>query len=301
MREASLIRQKNAPKPLSGWKALILLSRVMVYLAVGQMVIHLAAHLTGMPALYMLMYVLIVWIFSAMVKDAAASCSYTLRKDELVLQRQMGDVITVQEHIPLDRIRVVRALGRAEDLALYTRRVRAIDRQCAAGVRMRAAFAASLLSARLARLIAGKRAKEQSGYAIIYGAGKESAACVFRPNEEMLTALREAVPQAFESDERAQGERLSTIRARALQRAFPEAYPYVLPLVDEAELAWARELKAHKKRGKQAKKENKPKRAAKEKKRSPKDAQAAVMPPEAKEDAQTEQPEGRRRRRRNEA
>ena len=97
--------------------------------------------------------------------------------------------------------------------------------------RMRAAWKASLLSTHLARMLAGKEAKRVRGYVLVYDEDNRLCACVFRPNAQMLGALEQMLGKRFGFDERMTHGKVSTLYARALERAFPALYPYVDPLV----------------------------------------------------------------------
>ena len=78
-------------------------------------------------------------------------------------------------------------------------------------------------------------------------ADTQRRACVFRPDEAMCGALREALGERFGLDDRQTRPKVTTLYAQALERAFPELYTHVTPLVsrEEAETA-ADEIKKQK-------------------------------------------------------
>jgi len=93
----------------------------------------------------------------------------------------------------------------------------------------------------LARRVAGRNVEEEIGYVLVYDQNMTRHACVFRPNEEMLRALKERLHERFGFDERMTHGRIRTLYSRALERAFPALYPYVDPLVKPEDVARARE------------------------------------------------------------
>ena len=118
------------------------------------------------------------------------------------------------------------------------------------GVALAAALA--LLSAKLARRVAGPMAYEARGVVVAYTEEGKRCCCVARPDEAFLAALERALPDAYGADERTAENTPPTMMAQALERAFPELYAHVTPLVSrEAVDAAKREIA----RQKQAKKE----------------------------------------------
>ena len=102
-------------------------------------------------------------------------------------------------------------------------------------MRIRWGWRASLLSARLARKIAGNGVDAQIGYAIVYNEEGDTyrRACVFCPNGQMCAALGDVLGDRFDADDRLSRPKVTTMYAQALQRAFPELYAHVTPLVSE--------------------------------------------------------------------
>ena len=109
---------------------------------------------------------------------------------------------------------------------------------------MHAAFFMSLIWAWLARVIAGKAARQENGYAVIYMENGKRSACAFRPDADFLAALERTLPQAFGRDER---EMLDTYAAKSLRRTFGDLYPHVPEPVTAEELAFEREEFARRK------------------------------------------------------
>ena len=79
-------------------------------------------------------------------------------------------------------------------------------------------------------------------------------ACVFCPDEAMCGALREALGDRFGLDDRQTRPQVVTLYAQALERAFPEIYTHVTPLVSRREAKMAREVIAQQRAARGAKK-----------------------------------------------
>lgn len=80
----------------------------------------------------------------------------------------------------------------------------------------------------------------KSAGAIIFNeADVQRRACVFCPDEAMCDALREALGDRFGLDDRQTRPQVVTLYAQALERAFPEIYTHVTPLVSRRELKMA--------------------------------------------------------------
>ena len=312
-----ICRQKNAPEPMTGRRFVLGAAGIVLRLAVAQLLVNAAIAVSGVGLLNVLFYLYAVALLIGFMRRTVASSVYTLRGGSLVLQSMLGDSTTSVVEIDLAQVQAVRPVNRGEKLRLCYHQVTTVDAAAKSGARMRAAFFASLFSARLARLIAGAAAQEQAGWAVVFPEDGWLRACVLRPNEAFLRALEEALPQAFGVDDRMKREPVRTISARALQRAFPEEYPHVEPLIAEEQLRWAQDELARQKQERETKRERKKAKAAarqgaalesppqqkkKKKKKEPASeaAQEDAPPqdaPEAEEDAvQMDQPKRRRRR-----
>ncbi len=249
-----IYRQKNAPRPMTARRFLLGVAGIVLRLALAQLIALALESATGSGLFSILFYLYAVALLLAFMRRTVASSAYTLKRETLTLQSLMGDSTTSVVEIELSRIVALREVRRGENLRATYPQVTAIDAAAKPGPRMRAAFLASLLSARLARRIAGGAADHVAGYAAIFEEDGFARACVFRPNEEMRSHLRAALPDAFGVDDRLTREPLRTITARALQRAFPAYYPHVEPLVGEEELQKAQDEIARQKRERQKKK-----------------------------------------------
>lgn len=256
-----ICRQKNAPEPMTGRRFVLGAAGIVLRLAVAQLLVNAAITLSGVGLLNAAFYLYAVILLIAFMKKTVASSVYTLGSGTLVLQSMLGDSTTSVVEIPLSRVQAVRPVGRCEKLRLCYHQVTAVDAQAKPGLRVRAAFFASLFSARLARVLAGKAAAERAGWAIVFPEDGLLRACVLRPNEAFLRALEEALPEAFGVDDRLTRARIHTISARALQRAFPAEYPHVEPLVAEEELRWAQDELTRQKQAREAEQERKKARA----------------------------------------
>lgn len=250
--EAITAVQKRTAQPPTGREFLLGVAGVIARLAIAQIAVNLLIVLTGVGLINVAFYVYAVVLMLRFMQRFVAGTVYTLKEETLVLQKMLGDSTTSVIEIPLAAIRAIRPVAAAERLHLYYRQVTVIDPQARSPLGARAAFAASLVSARLARLLAGRQAEAVIGHAIVFEEGGALRCCVFCPDEAFCDALKSALPQAFGADDRAQQGEKTNLWARALQRAFPPLYPCVRPLVDEDALRQAREATARKPRGKKA-------------------------------------------------
>ena len=235
-----IYRQQDAAKAMDGKAFVLAVAGVVVRLAIAQIVVNLLISATGTGLLNLLFYVYAVWLVFGFMRRTVASYVYTLKNGVIYLERKLGDSTNTLVEIPLCRVLSMRPVMRAEKLGVSYRQVTEIDPACKPDARMRAAFAASYVSARLARLLAGKRAQEQCGWVIVFTEGSHRNACVFRPDEQMLSELEAQLGEAFGFDERMTQAKLVTLQARALQRAFGALYPFVNPLVKPDEIDEAR-------------------------------------------------------------
>lgn len=260
--EEIVYMQKNAPQPVTARRFVLGAAGIVLRLAVAQIVVNAAIALTGAGLLNVLFYLYAVVVLVLFMRSTVAGSAYALRESTLVLQSLLGDSTTAVVEVPLNEVTALRPVMRGENLRLRCAQVTAVDAACKPGWRRRLAFAVSLISARLARLIAGRAAGEQAGWVAVFREEGRLRACVFRPDEAMLDALARALPEAFDRDERMEGEPLRSIYARSLARAFPALYPHVEPLVSEADMAWAKEEKARRKQARREKREEKKRREA---------------------------------------
>ncbi|MFR5786472.1 MAG: hypothetical protein ACLUHE_04740 [Christensenellales bacterium] len=142
--------------------------------------------------------------------------AYTLKQETLVLERKLGDSTTSVVEIPLDQHSgpFVR-FAEGERLHVCYRQVTVIDNEAKPTARMKAAWRASLISARLARKIAGAHVHDEIGWAIIFNeADVQRRACVFCPDEAMCGALREALGDRFGLDDRQTRPQVVTLYAQ---------------------------------------------------------------------------------------
>ena len=236
-----ILQQRNAAKPLTGKSFLLSIAGILVRLAIAQMIVNLLIAATGAGLLNIAFYVYAIVLLVAFMRRTVASYVYTLKEDELVLERRLGDSTVGLVQIPLDHIVSMREVRMAEDLKTTYRQVTHIDPDTKPAQRVRAAFVLSLISSRLSRLLAGGRAQDVIGHVLVYDEGSLRCACTFRPDEQMCSALAQKLGERYGFDERMTHGRVHTLYARALERAFPILYPFVDPLVKPEEVAWARE------------------------------------------------------------
>ena len=249
-----ILQQHSAAKPLTGKSFVLSIAGILVRLAIAQIVVNLLIAATGMGLLNIAFYVYAILLLVGFMRATVAGYVYTLKEDELVLERRLGDSTITLVQIPLDRVVSLREVRMAENLKTTYCQVTHIDPDTKPPLRVRMAFRVSLLSSRLARLLAGKGAQDVIGHVLVYDEGSLRCACTFRPNPEMLEALEQRLGERCGFDERMTRGRVHTLYARALERAFPSLYPYVDPLVKPEDVAWAREEIARQKAEKREKK-----------------------------------------------
>ena len=249
-----ILQQHSAAKPLTGKSFVLSIAGILVRLAIVQIVVNLLIAATGMGLLNIAFYVYAILLLVGFMRATVAGYVYTLKEDELVLERRLGDSTITLVQIPLDHVVSLREVRMAENLKTTYCQVTHIDPDTKPPLRVRMAFRVSLLSSRLARLLAGKGAQDVIGHVLVYDEGSLRCACTFRPNPEMLEALAQRLGERCGFDERMTRGRVHTLYARALERAFPSLYPYVDPLVKPEDVAWAREEIARQKAEKREKK-----------------------------------------------
>ncbi|HIU16487.1 MAG TPA: hypothetical protein IAC49_08520 [Candidatus Ventricola intestinavium] len=250
--EEIIARQQDRPERMTGKAFLLAVAGMMIRLAIAQILCNWMITATGVGLINTLFYLYAVWLLVRFMKRTVASYVYTLKTGTLILQRQLGDSTTTVIEIPFGELVSVRPVKAGERLHLCYRQVTVMDPAARPPVRIRVAFGASLLSARLARRIAGEGIHAEVGYVAVYRENGRMRACVFRPDEDMVKALKQALGDSFGWDERIARPKRTTLYARALQRAFPDLYPYVEPLIRADDVIWAkeelarqREAKAH--------------------------------------------------------
>ena len=242
-----ILQQCCAAKPMTGKDFVLGVAGILLRLAIAQVIVNLLITATGVGLLNLLFYGYAIVLLLSFMRATVAGYVYTLKADELVLERRLGDSTITMMEIPLERVVSLRKVHAAENLKTTYRQVTHMDPATKPPFRMRAAWKASLLSTHLARMLAGKEAKRVRGYVLVYDEDNRLCACVFRPNAQMLGALEQMLGKRFGFDERMTHGKVSTLYARALERAFPALYPYVDPLVKPEDVARAREEVARQK------------------------------------------------------
>lgn len=239
--EEIVLQQRNAPKPVTGKGFLLGVAEVIVKLALAQIVVNALIALTGIGLLNIAFYLFAVLVLVRFMTRTVAGSTYTLKADSLTLQRLLGDSTVSVIEIPFEKIVSVRPVLYGDRLRSSYRTETVIDAQAATPLRMKAAFALSLFSASLARKIAGEMAYAQRGTVVVYEAEGQKQACVILPDEAMRAALLAALPDVFGVDERSRESVPVRMMAQALERAFPELYAHVEPLITEARAQAAKE------------------------------------------------------------
>ena len=160
--------------------------------------------------------------------------TYHLDAQNLILRRRRGGAYVGGAWlVPLRSIQTLRPAMQGERLKVCYSVVRRFAPGLVPDLRMRLAFALSLISARAARAVAGAAPSVQRGWLIGYAHGQKAHACLIAPDEEMLQALAERLGDRFLWDDRLARGRVEGFFARSLQRAFPPYYPSVSPLIGE--------------------------------------------------------------------
>lgn len=242
-----LAQQRNAAKPVTGKGFLLGVAGVIVKLSVAQIVVNLLIVLTGMGLLNIAFYLFAIWVIVAFMGRTVAGSLYMLKEHALYLQKTLGDSTVSVTEIPLERILAIRPVVYGERLESSYCRVTVVDAACAKPMRMRLAAGLSLVSATLARRAAGKKAYEMRGVIVAYEEEGKRCCCVFRPDDAFLAALESALPDAYGADERTRENTPVTMMAQAMQRAFPDLYAHVAPLVRTEAVDAAKQEIAHQK------------------------------------------------------
>lgn len=231
--------QRDSATRLTGKRFVLGVAEIVLRLALAQILCNLAITLTGEGILNVLFYLYAIATLLGYMRGTVANYCYTLKAGTLVLERLLGDSpITVVE-IPLEHIITMRPVLAGEDLHLCYRQVTYIDPAAKPSSRIRWAFRLSVVSARLARSLAGAHTQAEIGSVVVYEELGRVRACVFRPNEQMHEAMCQVLGERYAMDDRMARPKLTKMRARALERAFPVLYPHVNPLVSQADQTWA--------------------------------------------------------------
>lgn len=239
--EEIIFRQRDAAKALTGKAFLLAVASVVLKLAIAQIIVNILIKATGVGLVSVAFYLYAIWLLVGFMRRTVASHVYTLKEQTLILERKLGDSTTTVVEIPIEAIVSVRPVSGAERLHQTYKQVTVIDPASKTPLRMKLAFAASLISAHAARALAGKAADRQMGHVAVYEESGRRKACVFRPNEEMCAALEGVLRERFGFDERMAGKRDDSLFGRALERAFPAHYAFVEPLVRPEDIERASE------------------------------------------------------------
>ena len=258
-----ILQQKDAAHPMTGKGVVLRIAGILLRLALAQIIVNLLIVASGWGLLNIAFYGYAVWLLVAFMRSTVAGYVYTLKADALMLERRLGDSTTTLVRIPLDRVVSMRTVHMAENLKITYKQVTHIDPASRPSARARAAFALSLISARLAHWMAGARAQEVIAQVLVYDEGETRCACTFCHNAQMQAALVNALGERCGFDERMTRARTHSLYARALERAFPELYSFVDPLVKPEDVAWAHDEIERQKGEKKAKKQQQKPKSAK--------------------------------------
>ena len=229
-----LAQQRNAAKPVTGKGFLLGVIGVIAQLSLAQLLVNLLIVATGVGLFNIAFYLYAIWVIVSFMGRTVAGSLYMLKESTLYLQKTLGDSTVSVTDIPFERVLSVRPVVYGERLESSYHRVTVVDAACARPLRMRLAAGLSLVSASLARRMAGRRAHEERGVIVAYLEEGKRCCCVFRPDDAFLKALQNALPEAYGLDERTAENTPVTMMAQAMQRAFPDLYEHVEPLVSKA-------------------------------------------------------------------
>lgn len=218
--------------------------RIILHLAIAEIVTAVLVFLTGTGALNVLFYAYALLQVFRFLQRILASDRYILMQDRLILQRRLGETVTKEVSVPLEKVSAIREHIAAERLNVSYAHVDVFLRQTEMPVRVRLAQIIACLSARLARRAAGTAAGQAVGLVIAYRDGEKAKACVFEPDAGMMGMLTTMAGDLVGVDDRMGRPYLKSFTARSLARAFPEQYPHVQSLITPEDLKWADERQA---------------------------------------------------------
>ena len=249
-----IARQMILPPRMTGRSFLISLSRIFVLASLAQIAVSLLIRITGLVSLRFILFFFAAYLLFNWFLDRVQNAEFILTNQEIRLTRVIGIGSRQETRIPITEIVAVRQHAAGEDLGVTYHPVLVLQRSLKPTLRIRVSWMISYLSARLARKLAGKSAFQTNGTVFVQKESGSKKALLFPKNESFLTALQQALPIQFETDDRMGDEPVVTFRGRLLQRAFPALYPHVLPLISEDASTDAPTVGRRKKKKRQVKK-----------------------------------------------
>lgn len=234
-----LQEQVNRPERMDPKTFLMTLVRMVLRLAVAQIVVTILVFVLKAPVLNFLFYAYAVAEVVIILRQILASDRYVLTASGLLLERRMGDMVLHSVNVPTDQMVSVREYAAGEKLPVSYAHVTEFRRQAKVPLNVRLGRGLAVFSARLARRCAGTAAGNPCGLVLAYYEGNKVKACTFEPDAGMLEALGKVLGERMGTDDRLARPHLRTFMARTQARAFPELYPHVLALVTPQDEAWA--------------------------------------------------------------
>ncbi|MCR4708346.1 MAG: hypothetical protein K5746_10430 [Clostridiales bacterium] len=234
------------PPPMTGRTFLTQLFRILIRLSVAQVVVSLAVRITGIGVLRILICLYTLLLLYHWFCERVQSAEIILTEQYVHVNRIRQSGKKHEIHVPLSQIAAVRKHIAGENLRITYESVTVPHRSLETPLRIRAVWITTVFSARLARFFAGREFLRPDGNLIVAERDGEKQAILIPLNGAFEEALSELLPDRFGKDDRMEREPLVTLRGRALQRAFPQLYPHVLPLIPEG----TDELPSRKKRKK---------------------------------------------------
>ena len=229
----TVARQIVSPPRMTGRLFLLRLARVLVFASIAGIVISLAVRISGLAFLQVGFYLFIVFLLFDWYLDCIQSTEIILTNQELRFEKETDSEEKQETRIPLSEIVAIRRHAAGEDLKVTYPYITYAQRAMMPSAYTRLVWAAGCLSARLARLMAAERFYRIDGNLIVYREMTEKKAYLIPADEQFLSALSVALPEQTGKDDRMEGQPVISMRGRILQRAFPQLYPHVLPLLRE--------------------------------------------------------------------
>ncbi len=228
-----IARQMILPPRMTGRSFLIRLSRIFVLASLAQIWVSLLIRITGLAFLQFILFFYAAYLLYDWFLNRVQNAEFILTNQEIRLTRVTAFGSQQETTIPVKEIVAVRPHAAGEDLCVTYHPVLVLQRSLKPTLRIRFSWIASSISARLARKLAGKSAFQINGTVLIQKENGSKKALLFQKTESFLTALRQALPEQFDTDDRMKDEPVIILRGRLLQQAFPALYPHVLPLISE--------------------------------------------------------------------
>ena len=229
----SIARLSIHPPPMTGRAFLLQLFRMLVRLSAAEIVVSLAIWATGANILRILLCVYVLFLLLRWFSERVQNAELVLDGQSLYLFRESAFGGMRRIRIPLKDIAAVRTHCAGEDLKITYRSAQVADRTLEPAFRIRLVWVLTLISARLARALAGRDFFKTDGQLIAFYRNGEKSALLIPFEDRFDAALLKTLPDRFDRDDRTLQDPILSMGGRARRRAFPTLYPHVLPLFPE--------------------------------------------------------------------